>query len=396
LEIVVVDNASSDGVVEQIRSKQPGIDVIVSARNRGFAGGNNLALRDRTGVNFIALINPDTQVTSNWLAPLVDALEQDQTLGAACPKLLLSGSYSQVAILSATRAQRGLGFSRPVGVMIKGIRVEGVDVTSRTRYASGTWGPEGGGRRTDGSALLYVPVAGSSATPEVSIQLESPVQRPVTLESDGQSEEYVVGPAGRWCAIGLAAPAGSLVNNVGTNLIGDGYGIDRGWLEVDSGQYDEPTDVFAWSGGAALIRAAYLDDLGLFDERLFLYYEDFELAWRGQARGWRYRAVPSSVIYHDHATSAIEGSEISDFYNERNRLLVVTRHGRASLALRAWARYLSVTASYCRRDLVSRLHGEPADWLTFRRRLRSFFGAVPLVPAMLVARQMDRRSRHAH
>ena len=63
---------------------------------------------------------------------------------------------------------------------------------------------------------------------------------------------------------------------------------------ADEGQFDEPADVFAWCGGGVLLRSRYLEDVGLFDERFFLYYEDTDLAWRGRARGWRYRYVPES------------------------------------------------------------------------------------------------------
>ncbi len=391
LDLVVVDNASNDGIVDRIREERLGIDVVVSEQNLGFGGGNNLAFQDRAGVDHVALVNPDTQVSRGWLTPLVDALGQDHELGAVCPKILLSGRYGRLAIISSTHIQRGLGHSRPVGVRISGVRVGGIDVMPRTRWVSGTWGPEHGGRWTDGSAVIYLPIPDASAPPEVSIQLDAPVSRTVTLEDSDQHCEYTIGPTSRWCTLPLASTGAVLLNSVGTNLVGDGYGADRGWLEPDRGQYDEPADVFAWSGAAVLLRGEYIDDVGLFDERLFLYYEDFELSWRGQARGWRYRTVPSSVIYHDHAASTVEGSFLSDYFNERNRLLVLTRHASPSLAWRAWARYVLITASYARRDLVNRLQREPADWFTFRRRLQSLFAAARLVPAMLAARRDDRR-----
>jgi GT2 family glycosyltransferase len=391
LDVVVVDNASNDSVVDRIHEERLGIEVVVSERNLGFGGGNNLALRDRAGVDYVALVNPDTQVTKGWLSPLVDTLGQDPKLGAVCPKILLSGRYDRLAITSPTHIQRSLGHSRALGVRIRGVRVGGIDVMPRTRWISGTWGPERSGRWTNGSALIYLPVPDSCTPPNASIQLDAPVLRTVTLESGDQRYEYSVGPKGRWCTFPPAHPGAVLVNSVGTNLLGDGYGADRGWLEPDLGQYDDPVDVFAWSGAAVLIRGEYLDEVGLFDERLFLYYEDFELSWRGHARGWRYRTVPSSVIYHDHAVSTVEGSSVFDFFNERNRLLVLTRHGSPSLAWRAWARYVLATASYGRRDLVARLQGQPADWLAFRRRVRSLFAAARLVPAMLAARRGDRR-----
>jgi GT2 family glycosyltransferase len=102
-----------------------------------------------------------------------------------------------------------------------------------------------------------------------------------------------------------------------------------------------------------LLTTDYLRDVGLFDERLFLYYEDVELAWRGRARGWRYRYVPDAVVRHLHSASTVEGSALFDYHNERNRLLVLTRHADSRLVVKALARYLLVTASYTRRDVVS-------------------------------------------
>lgn len=390
LEVVVVDNASSDGVVDQVHAERLATRVVVSATNLGFGGGNNLALRDRAGIDHFALVNPDAQVTENWLKPLVKTLEQDHAVGAACPKVLLTGRYDRVRISSATNIRGGLGYSRPIGVRIGGIRVGGVDALPRTRWVSGTWGPESGGRWTDGSALIYVPVPDSSAQ-RSTIELLAPESRRVEIDNGEQHAELTVDPKGAWYPLPPSGAGVVLVNSVGTDLIADGYGADRGWLEPDRGQYDESADVFAWSGAAVLMRSEYLDDVGLFDERLFLYYEDFELSWRGQARGWRYRTAPSSVIYHDHAQSTVEGSSLSDFFNERNHLLVVIRHGTPSLVWRAWVRFLLVTASYGRRDLVNRLHGEPTDWLAVRRRLRSLVAAIRLVPAMLNARRRDRR-----
>jgi GT2 family glycosyltransferase len=80
-----------------------------------------------------------------------------------------------------------------------------------------------------------------------------------------------------------------VINNVGIVLTSEGYGADRGYLERDHGQFENPEYVFAWSGGAVLFASSYLRDAGLFDEELFLYYEDVDLAWRGRERGWQYR-----------------------------------------------------------------------------------------------------------
>ena len=78
----------------------------------------------------------------------------------------------------------------------------------------------------------------------------------------------------------------------------------------------------------------YLDDVGLFDERLFLYYEDFELAWRGRLRGWSYRYVPTSLVRHRHAATSGLGSSTFVFHTLRNRPLVLARLAPADVAWR--------------------------------------------------------------
>ena len=138
-----------------------------------------------------------------------------------------------------------------------------------------------------------------------------------------------------------------------------GYGADRGFLEPDEGQYDAPAEVFAWCGGSVLLRPAYLADVGLFDERFFLYYEDTDLSWRGRSRGWRYRYVPDAVVRHVHAASTGEGSPVFQHYVERNRLLMLVKNAPPRPGRHAVWRYLLVTLSYARRDIVRpvlRLH----------------------------------------
>jgi len=77
---------------------------------------------------------------------------------------------------------------------------------------------------------------------------------------------------------------------------------DRGQGDADRGQYDMQPYVFGACGAAALYRRAMLDDLALneeyFDEDFFAYYEDADLAWRAQLRGWRCVYAPHAVATH--------------------------------------------------------------------------------------------------
>jgi GT2 family glycosyltransferase len=77
-----------------------------------------------------------------------------------------------------------------------------------------------------------------------------------------------------------------------------GLPYPRGRREYNLTKYDEQTDIFAASGAASLYRVKALQDVGLFDEAFFAYYEDVDLSFRMQLAGWKVSYVPSSVVYH--------------------------------------------------------------------------------------------------
>lgn len=77
-----------------------------------------------------------------------------------------------------------------------------------------------------------------------------------------------------------------------------GLPYPRGRREYNLTKYDELTDIFAASGAASLFRVKALQDVGLFDEAFFAYYEDVDLSFRLQLAGWKVAYVPSSIVYH--------------------------------------------------------------------------------------------------
>ncbi len=187
-----------------------------------------------------------------------------------------------------------------------------------------------------------------------------------------------------------------MINNAGSGLYAGGFGGDRGFLERDGGQYDEPAEVFAWCGGAVLLSKAYLDDVGLFDERLFLYYEDTDLSWRGRLRGWRYWYEPSSVVRHRHAASSGgAGSLIFRYYTERNRVLVLAKNAPAKLAARQGLGVVKRAVGVNVRDLVVRpltLHGPLREDAAHQRRvLGGYLRLLPVDAARPLAARRPRR-----
>ena len=87
IEVLVVDNASTDGTAEMIEAKYPWVKLIKSSENLGFAKGNNVAIRQAQG-GYIALVNPDVIVFPGCLDALADFLDQNPKVGNAGPKVL--------------------------------------------------------------------------------------------------------------------------------------------------------------------------------------------------------------------------------------------------------------------------------------------------------------------
>jgi hypothetical protein len=359
-------------------------------------------MRDLDGVDFVALVNNDAVVDPGWLEPLVSALAADPAAGAACSKILYAARHLEVELLSPTSPRGGLD-RRAVGLALTGVRIDGREVGTGAPLVSGSWGVEPGDgedgvvRWTDGEARLRLPVPeDASGSVRVKVELRLSSVEPLTARlvgPDGTEQSFDVGTRPRWFTCEVEGVPFSVINNAGSILTADGHGADRGWLEPDDGRYDEPDEVFAWCGAAVLLRAEYLREVGLFDERLFLYYEDLELSWRG-GRRWRYRYVPTSVVHHDHSATAVEGSALAVHQNERNRLLVLTRHAASRLALLAWPRHLAATASYAKRDVMAPvLRGERPRPRIVVWRLRAFAAALVRAPAMLRSRFTSGRSR---
>jgi len=88
-KIMVVDNGSADAEsTELIIQGRPGVQLIRLADNHGFAAANNLAMAECTGLEYVALLNPDAFPRPDWLANLVDAARRYPTFGSFACRLL--------------------------------------------------------------------------------------------------------------------------------------------------------------------------------------------------------------------------------------------------------------------------------------------------------------------
>ncbi len=207
LEIILVDDASSDASTSFVREHTPEVQIVQLARNSGLAVGCNAGARAAAG-ELLVMLNNDTEAEPGWLAALVAAAEANPRAGAIASKMLL--------------------FDR---------------------------------RDT--------------------------------------------------------------LHNAGDTMGADGIPRNRGVWERDAGQYDHDLAIFGGCGGGVLYRRAAWEQAGGFDERLFMYLEDVDLAWRLRLLGWEAVFAPDARLYHH--LSATGGGVLASYYVGRNTIWVIAK-----------------------------------------------------------------------
>lgn len=98
VEILVIDNASTDGSPEMVRDEFPRVHLIANDENRGFTAANNQGLARSRG-RYLLLLNPDTEVVGDALATMLRYAEANTDVGALGPRLL----YPDGSIQSSRR-----------------------------------------------------------------------------------------------------------------------------------------------------------------------------------------------------------------------------------------------------------------------------------------------------
>jgi GT2 family glycosyltransferase len=112
LEILLVDNDSTDGSVAWARQNYPGLRVVQNGANLGFAGGNNAGAEAATG-EWLAFVNPDVRVSSDWLAELVQPVHEEPGVSSVASKML---NWDGTAVDFAAAAINFMGWGNQLGI----------------------------------------------------------------------------------------------------------------------------------------------------------------------------------------------------------------------------------------------------------------------------------------
>lgn len=115
----------------------------------------------------------------------------------------------------------------------------------------------------------------------------------------------------------------------------------------------KPGEVFGATGGGAIYRAAIFDDIDMFDEDFFMYYEDVDLSFRAQLAGWKVRFTPEAIAYHKVGASSKKVPGLAVYNTFKNLPLVFIKNVPRQLfwyiGIRFFITYWLIFASAVRR-----------------------------------------------
>ena len=108
---------------------------------------------------------------------------------------------------------------------------------------------------------------------------------------------------------------GNIIDSTGLFLSIFRTASERGYNRVDKGEFNKQGRIFGPSGAAAFYRRQALDEVSsngeYFDPDFRMFYEDLDLAWRLQRKGWRGVYLPEALAYHTRGASARTGTGLN-------------------------------------------------------------------------------------
>ncbi|MBX4190494.1 glycosyltransferase family 2 protein [Candidatus Saccharibacteria bacterium] len=163
-----------------------------------------------------------------------------------------------------------------------------------------------------------------------------------------------------------------------------GLPYPRGRGEKYSDKYDVDTWVFGASGGASLYRIKLFEQIGLFDEDFFAYYEDIDISFRAQLAGWKVAYVASAEVYHEISATSSQIKGFATYHTLKNLPLLLWKNVPWRLMPKIWPRLVLAYAMIAGRALS---RGQ------FGPFFKGIFMGTILWPKKLVERYKIQRSR---
>lgn len=138
-------------------------------------------------------------------------------------------------------------------------------------------------------------------------------------------------------------------------------------------RYTKPKRIFSACGGASLYRKRILDEIGLFDELFFAYFEDVDISWRANSLGYKNVYCPDAKCYHicGATTGAVRYNEFKSVQSGRNSILLPYKNMPLLMFM---LNFIPLLLGYLLKILVFGLRG---FWTPYLKGAREAFAAMP-------------------
>jgi len=116
----------------------------------------------------------------------------------------------------------------------------------------------------------------------------------------------------------------------------------------------QPEYIFGASGGSTLYRAEMFEEIGIFDDDIFAYYEDADMNWRAQLSGWKALHVPTALVQHEIGGTSKRMSGFTTYQTLKNMPWVVIKNVPLGLLIKMLPRFWLIYSSILFKALLSR------------------------------------------
>jgi len=322
-EVVFVDNKSTDDslafVEERFRSSfQNNLKVIKAPKNLGFAAGNNLGVKHSAG-KYIVFLNNDTILHSLWLKQLYDTIINSGA-GIVNSKLVFSYDFLKLQIVTRDRM-----------VLDNKVSLNGDSYLIDNKFCKNVV-YENDKILCFGNSYFYVPITHPGQKFCLDLNFIELNESEDKVRSGGK--EFISSSSNSsnghikldFTADEVVKNQVTLIQNAGSDVNADYSGYDIGFCEEDIGQYEESREINSACGASMILKKDDFLQVGGFDQRFFMYYEDTDLSFRIRSLGKKLIYCPSSIVRHVHAASSKEWSPFFLYHVTKNRLIFILKN----------------------------------------------------------------------
>ena len=316
MEIIFVDNASSDNSIKYLEEKYKSdiLKIIRSDENLGFAGGNNLGVKHCNG-KYIVFLNNDTKVDKLWIKTLYQRIKDDDSVGMINSKLLFFYDFIKINTVTNDKFK----IKKKVSINDKEYEVDNKFSKNLLLEDNMT---------CFGHSYFYLPLLDGDSEYKFVLNLSE-----YNNETDYAllGENIYMPDENGNILITLSLNEclkfkTTLIQNAGSGINENYDGYDIGMGEEDSEKYNKEYEINNGCGASIIMLKEDFENVGMFDEDFFMYYEDTDLSYRIKKLGKKIIYYPHSIVRHIHTGSSKEWSPFFVFHVVRNKALFVYKN----------------------------------------------------------------------